>query len=375
MDSDSTYGDEKAFWLHLSLVPGIGYHKAKKLLTMAREKQIAVSDQLNESQWRQLGAPHPLLTVLLKPYQQQKCNIARWINEGACRSVITPSCATYPPSLLHISSPPLVLFVSGDSSLMQRDQLAIVGSRGPSTYGRQVTKQLTCELVRSGWVITSGLASGIDGVCHQSALESGGQTIGVLGCGIDQIYPSRHRALIDRMLTHQGAVISEFAPGVRPRPEFFPRRNRIISGLSKGVLVVEAAKKSGSLITARLAAEQGKEVFAVPGNINNPLSEGCHSLIQQGAKLVTSIEDINDEFHIVSYSQGDEQQKNIEKSVVKTLASSHLLDSVDYEVTTLDKVTQRTGLPVTDVLAKLLEYELQGWVASVHGGYIKLRGK
>lgn len=375
MSKDVSIALEKSFWIHLSLVPGIGYRKAKDLYDLARQKQIDVSDQLDAIQWQQLGVKSPLLDVLLKPYTQQKQQINTWLDGSEQRHVVTLGCSTYPKLLTHISSPPLVLFIGGDVGLIHEQQVAMVGSRGPSSYGRQMSRQLTQALVDSGWVITSGLATGIDGVCHQAALEAGGKTIGVLGCGIDQIYPKRHRQLIENIITNNGAVISEFAPGVRPRPEFFPRRNRIISGLSSGVVVIEAAQKSGSLITARYAAEQGKEVFAVPGNINNPLSNGCHSLIQQGAKLVTSVEDINDEFHIVTQFQDNLRQKNIEKSVGKTLASSHLLDSVDYEVTTLDNVTQRTGLPVTDVLAKLLEYELQGWVASVQGGYIKLRGK
>jgi DNA processing protein len=189
------------------------------------------------------------------------------------------------------------------------------------------------------------------------------------------MYPRRHIHLAERILLNNGVIISEFAPNTLGRPEYFPRRNRIISGLSVGTLIVEAAIKSGSLITARCALEQNREVFALPGSIHNPLSAGCHHLIQQGAKLVTCVEDINEEFQHLTLSTADNKEDKLEKNMLQSLASDKLLDSVDFEVTPLDIVAQRSGIEVADVMSQLLEYELRGIVVAVPGGYFKLGKK
>jgi DNA processing protein len=202
-----------------------------------------------------------------------------------------------------------------------------------------------------------------------------GKTIAVLGTGIDQIYPRRHYELAARIIENNGTIISEFAPETPVRPDNFPRRNRIISGLSVGTLIIEAAIKSGSLITARYALEQDREVFAVPGNINNPLSQGCHYLIKQGAKLVACVEDINDEFQNLKIWKESESAKKLQINATESLASDLLLDSVDFEVTPLDVVAERSGIPVAQVMSQLLEYELRGLVTAVSGGYLKLGEK
>jgi DNA processing protein len=365
---------ESGFWFHLSFVPGIGYMGAKQLKEAALQKQVPLSGQMNQQLWQKLNLDSSLVEVLSKTYERRKEQGINWLNNGQHRWIITPNNPKYPTALLNIASPPMVLYVEGNLEILNQRQIALVGSRAPSHQGKQIAKFITQALCEYDWVINSGLALGVDGICHQQTLDSHGRTVGVLGCGIDEIYPMRHKSLSERILNNNGTLLSEFTPGVKPKPEHFPRRNRIISGMSKGVVVVEAAIKSGSLISARYAAEQGKEVFAIPGNIFNPLSAGCHWLIQQGAKLVTCVEDINEEFQSLNITLKQTDKKKFEKKVSKTLASSQLLDSVDYEVTSLDKVTQRTGLPVTSVMAELLEYELQGLVASVQGGYIKLRG-
>jgi DNA processing protein len=219
------------------------------------------------------------------------------------------------------------------------------------------------------------LAIGIDGLAHQGAILGSGLTIAVLGTGIDYTYPRRHVQLAQQILEMGGTLISEFAPYTPVRPENFPRRNRIISGLSLGTLVVEAAIKSGSLITARYAIEQDREVFAIPGNIHNPLSKGCHYLLKQGAKLVEDLGDINEEFQNLSIWKEHSSENKTQKNVNQGLATDLLLDSVDFEATPLDIVAERSGMPVSLVMSQLLEYELRGLVTAVQGGYLKLGAK
>jgi DNA processing protein len=250
-----------------------------------------------------------------------------------------------------------------------------VGSRTPSPQGRENAKYFASHLSECGWTITSGLALGIDGLSHQGAMLGGFITIAVLGTAIDKMYPRRHIGLAEKILLNDGVIISEFAPNTLGRAEYFPRRNRLISGLSVGTLIVEAAIRSGSLITARCALEQNREVFALPGSIHSPMSAGCHHLIQQGAKLVTCVEDINEEFQHLILPSLTKKEDKLEKNMLQSLALDKLLDSVDFEVTPLDIVAQRSGIEVADVMSRLLEFELRGIVAAVPGGYIKLGKK
>jgi DNA processing protein len=276
----------------------------------------------------------------------------------------------YPESLKILSHPPCVLFVKGPSATLQQPQLSIVGSRHASPNGKRITENFAQELASMGIVITSGLARGIDSCAHKGAIVSkNGRTIAVLGCGIDICYPKYNQPLFDEILAHNGTIISEFLPNTPPRPHHFPQRNRIVAALSRGVLMVEAKIRSGSLITCNLAADLGKDVFAIPGNINQPLSEGGNWLIQQGAKLVTCTKDILDEW------QCDYHQLELTTSNKKHLASDPILDSVDYDVTSLSDITSRSEMSSSTVLTALLEYELRGLIAAVPGGYLKLRGK
>lgn len=275
----------------------------------------------------------------------------------------------YPSLLKEIPDPPAVLFVYGEPGILNQPQLAMVGSRHHSPGGRDTPRDFARYLASAGLVITSGMALGIDAACHQGALDGGGQTIAVTGTGLDRIYPARHRDLAHE-IAENGALVSEFPIGMPPLAGNFPRRNRIISGLSLGVLVVEAAIKSGSLITARLALEQGREVLAIPGSIHNPHSRGCNSLIRQGAKLVETAQDVLEELPGIQGSNleisgyfKDSRQFELNESYKK------VLESVGHESTAVDTVVERSGLTADAVCSMLLILELQGFVAASNGGY------
>jgi DNA processing protein len=214
----------------------------------------------------------------------------RWL-ESSGTGLLPATCSSYPPLLLESPDAPAVLFVRGDIRILSEPQLAMVGSRNPTAGGRATAREFASFFARAGLTITSGLALGIDAACHEGALAADGPTIAVLGCGLDRIYPRNHEALAERIAA-SGALVTEFPPGSEPLRACFPQRNRIIAALSHGTLVVEAAQRSGSLITARLAGVAGREVFAIPGSIHNPLARGCHQLIRQGAKLVERPEDV-----------------------------------------------------------------------------------
>ena len=354
-------------WLVLNQAPDIKPALLHRLL-----KRYAPDDllQLPSHHLQALGLSQTAISALREPNQHWLDCAQRWLSAGEQHSVLTLHDDDYPEPLRQIAQAPPLLFGLGNRALLNRCQLAIVGSRNPTVQGKAHASEFATELVRRGWVVTSGLAIGIDAAAHQGALAYGDSTIAVLGCGIDHIYPQRNLNLAERILQQQGMILSEFAPGIKPLAQYFPRRNRIISGLSKGVLVVEAALKSGSLITARYALEQGREVFAIPGSIHSPMVKGCHYLIQQGAKLVESVDDILAELPSVGLAIAEKP----EKSNIQRLATDSLLDSVDYEVTTIDVVAERSALSIEQVTATLLEYELRGLVASVPGGYVKLRG-
>ncbi len=280
------------------------------------------------------------------------------------------------PSLLRmIPDYPGALFVKGNIAALNSLQLAVVGSRAPSWYGERWGKILSEQLSRSGFTVTSGLACGIDGIAHHAALSVKGRSIAVLGNGLFSLYPRRHQTLAKQILEYDGALVSEFSLATPPRPAHFPRRNRIISGLSKGVLVVEAALRSGSLVTARCALEQGREVFALPGPIGNPGCEGPHWLIKQGATPVTCIEDILENLQYGLHWLPEDPEKRHYSSDQEEVALPFpkLLANVGDEVTPVDVVAERAGQPVPVTVAQLLELELAGWIAAVPGGYVRLR--
>ncbi|MET0118068.1 MAG: DNA-processing protein DprA [Sedimenticola sp.] len=299
--------------------------------------------------------------------------------EPADHHIITLADPGYPPLLAEADDPPPVLFVIGQPDILVTPQLAIVGSRNPSASGRQTARDFAFHLARSGITVTSGLATGIDGAGHEGALEAEGKTIAVTGTGLDRVYPATHHELAHR-IREQGALVSEFPPGTPVRPGNFPRRNRIISGLSVGTLVVEAALKSGSLITARLASEQGREVFAIPGSIHNPLARGCHRLIRQGAKLVESSEDIIEELSpllgsLVTPATGIREKPDPEETPDLDADYIRLLEQIGYDPLHADRLIERSGLPAENVSSMLLLLELEGYVSSLPGGRYCLTGK
>lgn len=297
-----------------------------------------------------------------------------WLEQPG-NHLLTADHPLYPPLLRTFPDYPGALFVTGNLEALNAVQLAVVGSRAPSWYGERWGRILNEQLSQCGFTITSGLACGIDGVAHNAALSVQGASVAVLGNGLFSIYPRRHQALAKRLIDSEGAVVSEFSLSTPPRPANFPRRNRIISGLSQGVLVVEAALRSGSLVTARCALEQGREVYALPGPIGNPGCEGPHWLIKQGATPVTCIEDILENLRYGLNRLTDEPKKQHYSSDQEKVALPFpkLLANVGDEVTPVDVVAERAGQPVPVTVAQLLELELAGWIAAVPGGYVRLR--
>ena len=307
--------------------------------------------------------------------QRQKVDLAlKWLEAEEHNALITISDQFYPPLLKQITDPPCVLFSKGNKALLLQPAVAIVGSRFASFSGLQVTKQLTEQLCKQQLMICSGMAAGIDGAAHNAALDVNGATVAVWGTGIETVYPRNHKNLATR-IQQNGCIISEFWPDAPPLARNFPRRNRIISGIAMGTLVIEAKRKSGSLITARLAMEQGREVFAVPGSVLAEHSQGCHDLIKNGAKLTETAVDIIEELDAIYEGHLQELPKCtlVDDVTLSELPFSSLLASVSYEVTTLDEVVEHSGETIEFVLEQILELELQGWVASVPGGYIRLK--
>lgn len=294
-----------------------------------------------------------------------------WQDDPHCHICFAED-ALYPELLKAIQAPPKLLFLQGRSELLHRPQLAIVGSRNPTTAGNEWAKHFARELAALGWVITSGLAQGIDGVAHSGALQAKGQTIAVLGSGLKRIYPKRHQRLSEEIV-QTGLLISEYPPSAPPVPQYFPARNRIISGLTVGVLVIEATMQSGSLITARFALQEGRQVYALPGSLHSPLSKGCHFLIKEGAKLVETIEDILEETvgFAAWYGAKIDQKKTVKdkKESILDKKAQELLNAVDFSPTPFDAILMRTGLTVTEVSVILMALELKGLIRLQSGGY------
>jgi len=286
--------------------------------------------------------------------------------------IITLLDSDYPSALKEIHAPPLTLFVRGNLSLLKSQQLAIVGSRNPTPSGKDIAYTFAQELASAGLTITSGLALGIDTASHRGALAISGRTIAITGTGLDQVYPRSNSQLAEEIIASGGTLISEFPLGTKACAINFPQRNRIISGLSLGTLVVEAALKSGSLITARLANEQGREVFAIPGSICNPLARGCHALICQGAKLVTIPQDIIDELTGFKPIALPKQTQTHKKKNLLDRDHRKLLECVGHEVTSFDVIIERSQLAIQKINTMLLNLELKGFIKMVPGGYTRL---
>lgn len=368
-------------WLRLTLSPGVGNDSARKLLAAFGSAQ-AIFGQSYQA-LRQLGTDKlaRAITELPPTLATQLQTTMDWLEAGDDREIVTLGDAGYPASLLDIEDPPLMLYMLGARSnwtslaiqkiAVAPVYLAIVGSRNPTPQGEVNARQFARAFGEQGLCVVSGLALGIDGAAHDGVLLGGGTTIAVVGTGLDRVYPKKHLELAHR-IAQQGLIISEFPLGTPPLTANFPKRNRIISGLSQGVLVVEAALKSGSLITARLATEQGKDVFAIPGSIHSPQSRGCHWLIKQGAKLVETAQDVLEELKIPSALQLDATESADDAADSEpgetTLHDRALIQALGFDIVSLDALQARTGLATPELQAKLLELELDGLVSRLPGG-------
>ncbi len=362
--------DSIKYWLALARAPDTASARFRDLLDHFGELEHLFNTGANELKALQL--PDELINYLKKPNWPGVDKDLAWAKKPN-HHIITWACQEYPGLLKEIKAPPTLLFVAGDPHYLKQPQIAIVGSRNPTVTGRETAHHFASTLCKAGLTITSGMARGIDGASHQGALDAGGNTIAVLGTGPDIIYPKYHRQLAEQIQTH-GAMISEFSTGLGAHPTNFPRRNRIVSGISLGTLVVEATLRSGSLITERLANEQGRDVFAIPGSIHNSLSKGCHYLLRDGAKLVETANDIIEELGALAALTAALPASVAHLANTKKLDADarKLLECVGFEPTALDLVVKRSGLQTSEVSSKLLILELAGHINRMPGGYMRV---
>ena len=402
--------DELTAWLRLALTPGVGNDTARRLLAafglpqaIFAQTQAALGHLVSPAQARALAQPPDALAAQVLATQT-------WLDgaeAGMGRAVATLGDARYPAALLALEDPPLMLYLLGQVQLLDSEQksahvradqartaisniafgwpdkaLALVGSRNPTPQGVQNARQFARALADAGLAVVSGLALGVDGAAHEgalAALDEGAPatrlvTLAVIGTGIDRVYPRQHRALAHRIAAH-GLIVSEYPLGTPPLAPNFPRRNRIIAGLSAGTLVVEAALPSGSLITARLASEQGKEVFAIPGSIHSPLSRGCHALIRQGAKLVETAQDVLEELRWPAPPTTGSAAAALPDDDAPNAQEAALLQALGADPVSLDALQARTGLDTARLQARLLELELAGRVGRLPGGLFQRLGQ
>ncbi|MDG2176597.1 MAG: DNA-processing protein DprA [Gammaproteobacteria bacterium] len=364
-------------WLALSLVRGMHARLFHQLLNKFQTvENILASDKASLGA---AGLKHNIVSGIIKCAEgmpdQALNDSLNWL-EAPNHNLLTCQSKLYPPLLKAIPDPPPILYVCGQPDYLHLPQIAIVGSRQPSSGGLRNARRFARELAASGFGITSGLARGIDAQGHSGALDIKGKTVAVLGNGIDKVYPACNHALYEQ-IKEQGALVSEFPPGMPPLRENFPRRNRIISGLSLGVLVVEAGEKSGSMITARQALEQGREVFAIPGSIHNPVARGCHKLINEGAKLVQNAADIVDECGgllagIATMGSTGQDHEALTKRPLPTGDLGKIFNAIGYDIVTPDELVLATSLAIHDINAALIELEMQGLISRERTGYIRL---
>jgi len=367
------------YWLALLRAPEIGPANFHKLLKYYKTPKALF--ECSASQRAALPLRARTLHYLAQPDWDAVERDLSW-NTQKNNHIITLQDPLYPELLKEIpGGGPPVLFVNGDIKVLGRSQIAIVGSRNPTPLGREIAYEFAHNLCSAGYVITSGLAIGIDGEAHRGALSCHGITLAVAATGLDQVYPKRHYQLAQQIIEKSGAIISEFPLGVAPQRSHFPRRNRIISGLSQGTLVVEAAVRSGSLITARFAADQGRDVFAVPGAITNPLARGCHNLIKEGAKLTETADDILEEIgSTLMHPAPTPSWMNNDEKTERTLDKKGraVLRSLGYDPALIDTIIERSQLTAQEVSSALTDLELHGYITSISGGlYARnaLRGK
>lgn len=352
-------------WLDLSLADGVGGKTMRALLAACGSPGEALAAAA--AQLRRHVPAETARRIKEDDRSAQVKAALKWQQEDERNSIVTLADSAYPPLLLETEDPPPLLYARGDLSLLNRTLVAVVGSRSASAAGLRNTELFARALSAAGCGIVSGLAQGVDSAAHKGGLAAAGGTVAVVGTGLDIVYPRENRALADE-IGRQGLLLSEFPLGTRPLAANFPRRNRIISGLSNACLVVEAALKSGSLITARLAAEQGREVFAVPGSINSPMHRGCHRLIRQGAKLAENVNDILEELNIAAPLASSEQRYEEGRTAGAQTAGGEVLVFVNYQSTSVDDIAVRSGIAVEALLPALLELEIAGKIVSTAGG-------
>lgn len=357
--------------LALALSPCLTAFRKSQLLEMFSSAQAI--QQTDRARLLAHGLKEPSVEKLLTPDWAAVDKHIQWAEQNPLHHIVLLTDAHYPKMLREIADPPLALFVIGHLACLNTPQIAMVGSRSPSFSGRDNAYAFAHSLTQAGLTITSGLAVGIDSASHRGTIAANGNTIAVFGTGIDVIYPSCQRNLAENIIA-KGALVSEFPLGTKPLRQLFPQRNRIVSGLSLGTLVVEATTRSGSLITARLAAEQGRDVFAIPGSIHSPTSQGCHQLLRNGAKLVTTTADILEElahFLPAFTSNPPKTTYNKVKSPLE-LADTKLLECLGYETATLDMLAERSGLGVEEIASRMLNMELDGYIYTTPTGYLRV---
>ena len=374
--------------LRLNQIPNVGSGVILRLL-----KQLSIEELLGYGrvELASLGWSSQQIQRWLQPKREYIDPVVVWHHQSAVNQVVTIFVDDYPYLLKQTGSAPLLLYLQGDRTLLNAAQIAIVGSRDSSDYGEYWSKYFASQLSLQGLVITSGMALGIDSYCHQAALDSGGKTVAVLGSGLNRIYPKRNNKLAQQII-EQGVLVSEFIPEQAPLAENFPRRNRIISGLSLGTLVIEADIKSGSLITARYALEQNRDVFALPGAIQNRFSRGCHALIKQGALLVEDYPDILENLNMYSSPTAISKKSQLSQTAKlqsqqpqarqlqspqsaqqkkRTVSYPELYQHISHQPISADDLAVAAELPIAQALSQLLELELEGVICTVSGGYCR----
>lgn len=355
------------YWLALLRVEGIGCVTFANLIKTHSPEEIFTATEQQLLDWE---IKKPIVEAILNFDWTPVDYDLQWLSQPN-NDVLKFTHPLYPEALLEIYDPPPLLFVRGNPQILAYPQIAIVGSRNPSALGNKTAFDFAFELSQYGFAITSGLALGIDATAHQGALSAGGYTIAVAGTGLDRVYPSSNKDLALEIV-NTGAIVSEFPPGTLAKGANFPRRNRIISGLCQGLLVVEAAQKSGSLITARLALEQNREVFAIPGSIYSPLSRGCNAMIKEGANLVESSQDIIDE--LSQYKTRLQSLRAEPNQPTLDSTQQTLLNYVMFNPTSIDDLVESSGQTVENISAQLMMLELQGYIQSTAGGcYIRVK--
>jgi DNA processing protein len=379
------FSSSSAQWLLLTCLPKFGHARRRDLLAEIPELTNLLT--MNPATLRALGLTAESLAAIQGWQQRDETHpVVREVRTilESCRrhgiGLVTWQDADYPEQLKHIHDAPLVLYTLGDTGLLGREQIGIIGSRKATRAGLDHARRFAAELSARALLVTSGLALGVDGAAHAGALDAGFPTTAVIGSGLDRVYPDQHRRLGERVIAG-GLMVSEYPPGTPAKAAHFPQRNRIISGLSRGVLVVEAGLRSGSLITARMALEQGREVFAIPGSVHSPVARGCHHLIKQGARLVETVDDILEELGswwsaplVDEASTPDPKPQSRPGQSLAALDSREIavFEALGYDPQSTDALSSATGLPADQLMQSLLLLELQGLVSSAPGGFQKI---